>query len=205
MKRSRHDQEKKSFNKDSEAERENAHLVSTNMAWLFVDTELMLLSLSSTKWPSKLKASQKLSMIEGECYNLKIKDNEYPCRLLTKVPAKKVEQEMAHYKAEIEEGKRPSYLRKRVLTSSKAPMVEVDFLSSSRPPIMTSAELSLGKNSGQTSKTSKSTTSQQPAIVQSNICDQVIFSMKKKTNVLGHKILKILHGVLANYPSSIRE
>ena len=69
MKRSHHDQEKKSFNTDSEAEKENAvkaHLLSTNMAWLFVDKELMLLSLSSTNWPSKLKASQKLSMIEGE-------------------------------------------------------------------------------------------------------------------------------------------
>ena len=141
MKRSRHDQAKKSFNTDSEAERENAvkaHLVSSNMAWLFIDKELMLLSLSSTKWPSKLKASQKLSMIEGECYDLKIKDKEYPCRLLTKGPAKKVEQEMAYYKAELEEGKRPSDLRKKVLTSSKAPTVEVDFLSSSRPPIMTS-------------------------------------------------------------------
>ena len=136
---------KKSFNRDSEAERENAvkaHLLSSNMAWLFVDKELMLLSLTSTKWPSKLKASQKLSMIEGECYNLKIKDNEYPCRFLTKGPAKKVEQEMAHYRAEIEEGKRPSDLRKKVLTSSKAPMVEVDFLSSSCPPIMTSADKS---------------------------------------------------------------
>ena len=171
---------KKNFSTDSEAEGENAveaHLVSSNMAWL--SSKLMLLSLSSTKWPSKLKASQKLSMIEGECYNLKIKDNEYPCRLLTKGPAKKVEQEMAHYKAEIEEGKRPSDLRKKVLTSSKAPMVEVDFLSSSRPPIMESAELSLGKNSGQTSKKSNSSASQQPAVVQSNICDQVIFSMEK--------------------------
>ena len=86
---------------------------------------------------------------------------------------------MAHYKAEIEEGKQPSDLRKKVLTSSKAPMVEVDFLSSSRPPIMTSAELSLGKDSGQTSKKSKSSAIQQPAVVQSNICDHVIFSMKK--------------------------
>ena len=41
-------------------------------------------------------------MIEGECYNLKIRDNGYPCRLLTKGPAKKVQQEVAHYKAEIE-------------------------------------------------------------------------------------------------------
>ena len=182
MKRTRHDQAKKSFNTDSQAERENAvkaHLVSSNMAWLFVDKELMLLSLSSTKWPSKLKASQKLSMIEGECYDLKIKDNEYPFRLLTKGPAKKVEQEMAHYKAELEEGKRPSELRKKVLTSSKAPMVEVDFLSSSRPPIMTSADLSLGKDSGQTSKKSNTSASQQPAVVQSNTCDQVIFSMEK--------------------------
>ena len=182
MKRSRHDQAKKSFNTDSEAEKENevkAHLVSSNMAWLFVDKEHMLLSLSSTKWPSKLKASQKLSMIEGECYDLKIKDNEYPCRLLTKGPTKKVEQEMAHYKAEIEERKRQSDLRKKVLTISKAPMVEVDFLSSARPPIMTSAELSLGKNSGQTSKKSKSSESQQPAVVQSNICDHVFFSMEK--------------------------
>ena len=55
---------------------------------------------------------------------------------------------MAHYKAEIVEGKRPSDLRKKMLTTSKAPMVDVDFLSSSRPPIMTSAELSLGKDSG---------------------------------------------------------
>ena len=41
---------KKSFNTDSEAERENAvkaHLLSSNMAWLFVDKELMLLSLSN--------------------------------------------------------------------------------------------------------------------------------------------------------------
>ena len=90
---------------------------------------------------------------------------------------------MAHYKAEIEEGKSPSDLRKKVLASSKAPMVEVDFLSSSHPPIMTSADLSLGKDSGQTSKKSKSSASQQPAVVQSKICDQIIFLMKKKQTV----------------------
>ena len=116
----------------------------------------------------------------------------------------KAKHEMAHHKAEIEEGKRPSDLRKKVLTSSKAPMVEVDFLSSSRSPIMTSAELSLGKDSGQTSKKSKSSASQQPAVVQSNICEQVIFSMKKNKR-FRPQIIKNMHGVLANYPSSIKE
>ena len=61
---------------------------------------------------------------------------------------------LPHYQAEIEEEKRPSDLRKKVLTSSKAP-VEVDLQSSSRPPMMTRAVLTLGKDSGQTSKKSK--------------------------------------------------
>ena len=65
--------------------------MSSKMAWLFVDKELMLLSLSSTKWLSKLKASQKLSVIVGECYDLKIKAGT-PFACSQKVLAKKVEQ-----------------------------------------------------------------------------------------------------------------
>ena len=72
MKRTlRHEQEKKTFHFDSEAERENAikeKLVSNNMAWLFMDTELILLTPNITKWPEKLKQSQKFSMIEGQSY-----------------------------------------------------------------------------------------------------------------------------------------
>ena len=75
MKRtSRQEQAKKNFHFDSEAERENAikaNLASNNMAWLFVDKEGILLSLNSTKWPEKLKPSQKLSMIEGQSYDLR--------------------------------------------------------------------------------------------------------------------------------------
>ena len=103
----------------------------------------MLLSLNSRNWPSKIKASQKLSMIEGESYNIKIRDDEYSCRLLTKGHLKKMEKEVANYKRAIEEGKWPSELRTKVLTSSKTQMVEVDFTSSFRPPMMTSAQLTL--------------------------------------------------------------
>ena len=90
-----------------------------------------------------------------------------------------MEQEVANYKREIEEGKWPSELRTKKLTSSKTQMVEVDFTSSFRPPMMTSAQLTLRKDSGQTSKKSKSSASLQTAVIQSNICDQVMFSMEK--------------------------
>ena len=71
-------QAKKNFHFDSEAERENAiqaNFVSNNMAWIFVDKELILLSLNSTKWPEKLKPSQKMSMIEGQRYDLRRKED----------------------------------------------------------------------------------------------------------------------------------
>ena len=79
MKRtSRQEQAKKNFHFESEAERENAiqaNFVSNNMAWISVDKELILLSLNSTKWPEKLKPSQKMSMIEGQRYDLRRKED----------------------------------------------------------------------------------------------------------------------------------
>ena len=170
MKRtSRQEQAKKNFHFDTEAERENAiqaNLVSNSMAWLFVDKELILLSLNSTKWPEKLKTSQKLSMIEGQSYDLRRKAEIYPYRLLTKGNLKYVERAMLSYQAEMDSGKRPSDLKTLILTASKAPLVEeVDFLSSSRAPNMTSTAITLGKEKGESQEVEgklKSATSGQP-------------------------------------------
>ena len=183
MKRtSSQEQAKKNFHFDSEAERENAikaNLVSNNMAWLFVDKELILPSLNSTKWPDKIKPSQKLSMIEVQSYDLRRKEEIYPCRLLTKENLKYVERAMLSYQAEMDSGKRPSDLKTTILTASKAPLVEeVNFLSSFRAPNMTSTAITLGKEDGKAMK-SKASSSQQPVVNQSQIREQVFFNHYK--------------------------
>ena len=193
MKRTlRQEQAKKNFHFDSEAERENAikaNLVSNNMAWLFLDKELILLSLNSTKWPEKLKPSQKLSMIEGQSYDLRRKEETYPCRLLTKGNLKYVDRAMLSYQAEMDSGKRPSDLKTTILTASKAPLVEeVDFLSASRAPNMTITEITLGKESGK-GKRSKASSSQQPVVNQSQIREQIIFNQYKLKRFHATKIV----------------
>ena len=181
MKRtSRQEQAKKNLHFDSETERENAiqaNFVSNNMAWHFVDKELILLTLNSTKWPEKLKPSQKLSMIEGQSYDFRRKEEIYPRRLLTKGNSKYVERVMLSWQAEIDSGKRPSDLKTTILTASKAPLVEeVDFLSSSRAPNMTSTAITLGMESGKAKK-SRASSSQQPVFNQSRIREQVFFNL----------------------------
>ena len=152
---------------------------TNNMAWLFVDKELILLSLNSTKWPEKLKPSQKLSMIEGQSYDLRRKEEIYSCRLLTKGNFKYVERAMLSYQAGMDSGKRPSDLKTTILTASKAPLVEeVDFLSSSRAPNLTSTAITLGKESGKAMK-SKASSSQRPVVNQSRIREQVFFNHYK--------------------------
>ena len=130
--------------------------------------KLILLSLNSTKWPEKLKPSQKFSMVEGQSYDLRIKEETYPYRLLTKGNLQYVERAMLSYQAEMDSGKRPSDLKTSILTASKAPaplVEEVNFLSSSRAPNMTSTEITLGKESGKAKKNEgklKSATGGQP-------------------------------------------
>ena len=99
-------------------------------------------------------------MIEGQSYDLRGKEETYPSRLLTKGNLKYVERAMLSFQAEMESGKRPSDLKTTILTASIAPLVEeVDFLSSSLAPNMTSTELTLGKVSRKAKK-SKASSSQ---------------------------------------------
>ena len=149
------------------------------MAWLYVDKELILLSLNSTKWPEKHKPSQKLSMVEGQSYDLRRKEGIYSSRLLTKGISKYVERAILSYKAEMDSGKRPSDLKTTILTASKAPLVEeVDFLSSSRAPNMTSTAITLGKESRKATK-SKESSSQQQVVNQRRNREQVFFNHYK--------------------------
>ena len=186
------EQAKKNFHFDSEAEKENAiqaNLASNNMVWLFMDKDLIILSLNITKRPEKLKPSQKLSMIEGQSYDLRRKEEIYPCRLLTKGNLKYVEREMLSCQAEMDSGKRPSDLKTAIVTASKAPLVEeVDFLSSSRAPNKTSTAITLGKESGKTKK-SKASSSQQPVVNQSRIREQVFFNHYKLKRFQATKIV----------------
>ena len=71
-----------------------------------------------------------LSLIEGESYNLQFKDQSVSCRLLSKGNYKKVEEAMKIFQAELDGGKSPPELRKKVLAPPKAPVVDdVNFLS----------------------------------------------------------------------------
>ena len=73
---------------DSEAEREDIirdSILKNNWAWLFVKDNLILITYSSTKWPKKIKPSEMFSLIEGEYYDLQVKDRPVSCRSLFKV------------------------------------------------------------------------------------------------------------------------
>ena len=79
----------------------------------------------------------------------------------------------------MDSGKRPSDLKTTILTASKAPLVaEVDFLSSSRAPNMTSTAITLGEESGKATKF-KASSNQQPVVNQSRIREQVFFNHYK--------------------------
>ena len=71
---SRTDRKKSSNLFDSEAKREDSirsSILANNTAWLFVDNkELILITVSSFKWPPKKKPSEKLSLIEGDTFDL---------------------------------------------------------------------------------------------------------------------------------------
>ena len=150
---SRTDRRKSSNLFDSEAEREDSirsSILANNTAWLFVDNkELILITVSSFKWPPKTKPSKMLSLIERDSFDLRCKDGNVPCRLLAKGNMKKVEELMNNYQQELDAGKRPSELRKTVLANHKAPVVdEVNFLCRGRAPVMNSTVVSLGKPAG---------------------------------------------------------
>ena len=98
---------------------------------------------------------------------------------------------MFSYQAEMDSGERPSDLKTTILTASKASLVEeVDFLSSSRAPNMTSTAITLGKESGKAKK-SKASSSQQPVVNQSQIREQVILQSLQIEKVSGNKKCKI--------------
>ena len=156
---------------DSEAEREDSikdSILKNNTAWLFEKDKLILVTYRSTKWPKNVKPSEMLSLIEGESYNLQDKDQPVSCRLLCKGNLKKVEEEMKIFQAELDHGKNPSDLRKKVLAASKAPVVDdVNFLSRSRAPVMRSREVCIGQSTER--KKSKNPTVEtltQPAVLQ---------------------------------------
>ena len=156
---------------DSEAEREDSikdSILRDNLAWLFVKDNLILITYSSTKWPKKIKPSEMLSLIEGESYNLQFKDQSVSCRLLSKGNHKKVEEAMKSFQAELDGGKSPSELRKKVLAAPKAPVVDdVNFLSRSRAPVMSSREVCLGQSTERKkSKKAKVEKLTQPAVLQ---------------------------------------
>ena len=130
---SRTDRKKSSNLFDSEAESEESiqsSILANNTAWLFVDKKLIVITVSSFKWPLKPKPSSvMLSLIEGDSFGLRFKDRNVPCHLLIKGNVKKVEELMKSYQQQLDAGKRPSELRKTVLAIPKAPFVdEVNFL-----------------------------------------------------------------------------
>ena len=116
----------------------------------------------------KIKPSEMLSLIEGESYNLQFKDQSVSCRLLSKGNHKKVEEAMKSFQAELDGGKSPSELRKKVLAAPKAPVVDdVNFLSRSRAPVMSSREVCLGQSTERKkSKKAKVEKLTQPAVLQ---------------------------------------
>ena len=65
---------------------------------------------------------------------------------------------------------------------------EVEFLSSSRAPNMTSTEITLGKESGKAKK-SKASSIQQPVVNQSRIREQVFFNHYKLKRFQATKIV----------------
>ena len=175
---SRTDRRKSSNLFDSEAEREDgirSSILANNTAWLFVDNkELILINVSSFKWPPKTKPSEMLSLIEGDSFDLRFKDGTVPCRLLAKGNMKKVEELMNNYQQELDGGKRPSELRKTVLANPKAPVVdEVNFLGRGRAPVMNSTVVSLGKPAGVEKSKAPNSALSQPVI-----------SAKKKNNTV---------------------
>ena len=75
---------------------------------------------------------------------------------------------MKIFHAELDDGKNPCGLRKKVLAASKAPVVnDVNFLSRSRAPVLRSREVCLRQSTEQKkSKKSKVETLTQPAILE---------------------------------------
>ena len=128
---------------------------------------LILITYSSTKWPKKIKTSEKLSLIEGESYNLQVKDQPVSCRSLSKGNYKKVEEGMKIFQAQLDDGKSPSDSRKKVHAAPKAPLVDdVNFLSRSRAPVINSTEVCLGQSTGRKkSKKAKMETLTQPTVL----------------------------------------
>ena len=129
---------------------------------------LILITYSITNWPKKIKPSEMLSLTKGESYNPQFKDQSVSCRLLSKGNHKKVEEAMKSFQAELDGGKSSSELRKKVLAAPKAPVVDdVNFLSRSRAPVMSSREVCLEQSTERKkSKKAKVEKLTQPAVLQ---------------------------------------
>ena len=70
-----------------------------------------------------------LSLVEGESFDLRIKEQNLSCHFLANGNLAKIEDLMGNYQSELDYGKWPFDLRKTDLAAPKAPVVkEVKFL-----------------------------------------------------------------------------